>query len=235
MNQGWRWLAVGPVLIMILAFFLASQPASQGALTHVVTNKKMVAVTFDDGPSPQYTPMILKVLSQYHAHGTFFVLGHEAQRFPQLVSEITRQGSVIANHGWNHLNLHRMGALSLWNDAAKTTHYIESLGGHVAPFYRPPYGMISAALLKTFSEHGYTVVLWSIDTRDWARPGVGSIVNKVATQVKPGSIILLHDGGGNRSQTLTALNAILEQLTQMGYKMVTLSALVKAQNIPQAI
>ncbi|WP_028963559.1 polysaccharide deacetylase family protein [Sulfobacillus thermosulfidooxidans] len=236
MNQGWGWLVLSPVMIVVLAFFLVSQPASQGALTHVVTDKKVVAITFDDGPSPKYTPLILKTLSQYHAYGTFFVVGSEVKRFPGLVKDIARQGSAIADHGWSHLNLRRVGAQALWNDAAKTAQYVQSLGVPVVPFYRPPYGMVSTALLKTFGEHGYTVVLWSIDTRDWARPGIASIINKVATQVKPGSIILLHDGGGNRSQTVAALNAILEQLTQMGYKMVTLPTLVKEHHdAPKAI
>ncbi len=231
-----KWLLVGPIIIVTLAFWLVSQPASaQEPLRHVVTNKKVVALTFDDGPSPKYTLLILNTLSRYHAHATFFVIGSEAQHFPHLVSDIVKQGSIVANHGWSHLNVRREGARTLWADANKTAKYMASLNIAMIPFYRPPYGLVSSALLKTFSEQGYRVVLWSIDTKDWARPGVGSIIQHVTTQVKPGAIILMHDGGGNRSQTLTALNTILEQLTQMGYKAVTLPTLLKDGMSPAKI
>lgn len=232
--NGWRWLVISPFVLIALAFVLASQPVSQSILTHVPTEKKAVAITFDDGPSPKYTPLILKTLSQYHAHATFFVLGSEAQRYPDLVRAISRQGSAVASHGWQHLNLRRVGASALWLDASKSQDYVRSLGVDPSPFYRPPYGMVSQPMLQIFADHGYTVVLWSIDTRDWSRPGVASIINKVATEVKPGSIILLHDGGGNRSQTATALNAILEQLTQMGYQAVTLPQLVQYRSAPHS-
>ncbi|PSR37523.1 MAG: polysaccharide deacetylase family protein, partial [Sulfobacillus thermosulfidooxidans] len=145
------------------------------------------------------------------------------------VRDIARQGSAVANHGWQHLNLRRVGAAALWQDASKSQDFVRSLGVDPSLFYRPPYGLVSQPMIHLFADHGYTVVLWSIDTRDWARPGVGSIINKVATQVKPGSIILMHDGGGNRSQTATALNAILEQLKQMGYQAVTLPQLIQDQ------
>ncbi|MCL4494791.1 MAG: polysaccharide deacetylase family protein [Firmicutes bacterium] len=236
MNDSSRWLLLSPMIIIALAFWLVSQPTSvQGALIHVVTNKKIAALTFDDGPSPTYTPLILRTLSRYHAHATFFVVGREAQRFPYLVLDIAKQGSVVANHGWSHLNLRNEGATALWADADKTAQYITSLGISVVPFYRPPYGLVSHDLLKTFSEHGYRVVLWSIDTKDWTRPGVTSIIQHVRAQIKPGAIILMHDGGGNRSQTLVALNTILEQLTQMGYKIVTLPTLVKDSTSPPAL
>ena len=228
-----KWLLVGPIIIVTLAFWLVSQPASaQEPLRHVVTNKKVVALTFDDGPAPKYTLLILNTLSRYHAHATFFVVGSEAQRFPDLISAISKQGSVVANHGWSHLNLREKGANLLWADANRTARYITSLGVNAQAFYRPPYGLISPALLKIFGAHGYRVVLWSIDTKDWARPGVGSIVQHVTTEIKPGAIILMHDGGGNRSQTLTALTTILEQLKQMGYKAVTLPVLLQDSITP---
>ncbi len=231
--NGWRWFVLTPLVMIAGGYLFASQPAAHSALTHVITDKKLVALTFDDGPSPKYTPIILRTLTEFHDHATFFVVGSEAQRFPSLIPEIARQGSAIANHGWNHMNLRQSGAQALWEDARKSADFIRTLGVSPVPFYRPPYGYTSQPMLALFAEHGVSVVLWSIDTRDWSRPGIGSIINKVATQVKPGAIILMHDGGGNRTQTATALTAILEQLKQMGYKVVTLPQLIKDSTGPK--
>ncbi|PSR32935.1 MAG: polysaccharide deacetylase family protein [Sulfobacillus benefaciens] len=220
-----RWFVLSPVLLLVLSLWLVLAAPPVPALSRVNTQQRIVALTFDDGPSPQFTPKILSLLTQYHAKGTFFVLGSEAEKYPNLVKAIYQQGSLVANHGWGHLNLRRVGAARMWQDADKTGQLLRSLGISPAPYYRPPYGMTSQALLQLFEGHGYEVVLWSVDTRDWATPGVGSITEKIQRLIQPGAIILMHDGGGNRSQTVAALKWLLTKYTALGWHFVTLAQL----------
>lgn len=218
---------LAPLVALAAGFWLVvvSSPAPR-PVSHAVTGKKWLALTFDDGPSPANTPAILRLLTQYHAHATFFVLGSEAEKFPGLLHQIARQGSVVANHGWLHLNLRTVGAARMWGDAQKTASLLASLRVPQARIYRPPYGMTSPALIRLFAAHGYQVVLWSVDTRDWAAPGTAFIVRQVYREVKPGAIILMHDGGGSRAQTVDALATVLPALTQLGYRFVTLPQLL---------
>lgn len=224
-----RWATFwAPILILTLSFYLVqSSVISAQSLVRVPTTKKVVALTFDDGPSPIYTPKILHLLTQYHGHATFFVLGAEAKRFPQITRSVETQGSVLAIHGWRHLNLYRAGTKTLWHEAQRTYEFLKSLNLAPAKLYRPPYGNVSKPMVRLFEQHGYQVVLWSLDTRDWTRPGTSFIVSQVLNQVKPGSIILMHDGGGNRQQTVDALSTILKDLSQKGYQFVTIPALYR--------
>lgn len=221
------WTSGFAAIIVGLSVLLITPHPAQAPLPPVLASVKEVALTFDDGPSPAYTPQILALLRRYHAVATFFVLGSEAHRFPELVRTITEDGSVVANHGWQHLNLYRTGPAALWADAAKTQDFLRHLGVSPAPYYRPPYGNITPALTHLLRQHGYTVVLWSVDTRDWSLPGSSAITRRILTQVKPGAIILMHDGGGNRSQTVSALEAVLPVLSDEGYRFVTVPELAK--------
>jgi peptidoglycan/xylan/chitin deacetylase (PgdA/CDA1 family) len=187
----------------------------------------VIALTFDDGPSPQYTPKILQLLTRYHAHATFFVLGTEVTHFPNLARDIIKQGSVIANHGYDHVNFVHLGVVGTARDAEKLTALLNK--EHIAqvPFYRPPYGLSNRKLVAYMSKRGYTVTLWSIDTRDWAMPGASFITRRVLNEAAPGAIVLMHDSGGNRTQTIEALAAILPVLEAEGYQLVTLPQYVK--------
>ncbi|MCY0880846.1 MAG: polysaccharide deacetylase family protein [Firmicutes bacterium] len=229
----WRWpiWMASPLFILILAYGLtAKQPAASPSSHAVPTQKKVVALTFDDGPSKKFTPAFLQLLSRYHAHATFFVLGMQAVRYPSLIKAIAAQGSLVANHGWAHLNSKSHSAAVMWEDAQRTQRFVKSLGVTPTLYYRPPYGYVSGQLLDLFDRHGYRIVYWSIDPRDWARPGSQHIISTVLHSVQPGAIILLHDGGGNRMQTLEALQVILQQLSAQGYHCVTLTQLLKDQS-----
>ncbi len=187
----------------------------------------IIALTFDDGPSPQYTPEILKLLTRYHAHATFFVLGSQVAQFPNLARDIVKQGSVIANHGYNHVNYFRIGVVGVARDADRAETLLKKEKIPMAPFYRPPYGNSNTRLVSALSHEGYTVTLWSIDTCDWAMPGTTFITRKVLTNAQSGAIVLMHDSGGNRSQTVRALAAILPVLESEGYRFVTMPQYVR--------
>lgn len=193
----------------------------------LTTTPKVIALTFDDGPSPQYTPEILSLLTRYHAHATFFVLGSEVAHWPGIVKDIVKQGSAVANHGYVHVNYFRVGVSGVIQDMDRTAALLKKEKIPTVPFYRPPYGNSNKALVAALHQKGLTVALWSIDTRDWTSPGTSFITKRVLANARPGAIVLMHDSGGNRSQTVSALAAILPVLKSEGYQLVTLPQYVK--------
>lgn len=226
------WQAIG-ILALVAAFMVATrvvsapQEKAPTGPTPPSPVKKIIALTFDDGPSPTYTPQILSLLTRYHAHATFFVLGTEVRQWPNMVRDIVRQGSTIANHGYNHVNYYRVGVGGVVRDMNKTAALLKKERIPLAPFYRPPFGNSNKALVNAMSRHHLTLTLWSIDTRDWASPGTSFITKKVLANATSGAIVLMHDSGGHRTQTVQALAAILPVLEAEGYHFVTLPQYVK--------
>ena len=231
--RAYKWWETALVAALIGAFMATGTPPRQSIapatakLAAQRPNPHIIALTFDDGPSPQYTPEILKLLTRYHAHATFFVLGTEVEQFPGVVRDIVRQGSAVANHGFHHVNYFSVGVGGVLRDAARANALLKKEKIPAVPFYRPPFGNSNNRLVKAMSQAGYTLALWSIDTRDWAAPGTSFITRRVLKNAQPGAIVLMHDGGGNRSQTVNALAAILPVLESEGYRFVTLPQYVK--------
>ena len=185
-----------------------------------------VALTFDDGPNPPYTSQILATLQNYHVHATFFTVGGQIGAHPALVQQEADQENLVENHSWSHANFNILTTESMsWqltttNDAIhQTTHILPKL-------FRPPYGAYNQTALNIATSLNLTTVTWSVDPRDWTRPGTDAIVSRVVSQTQNGSIILMHDGGGDRSQTVAALPAIIEQLQQHGFCLVTVQQLL---------
>jgi peptidoglycan-N-acetylglucosamine deacetylase len=167
-----------------------------------------VYLTFDDGPS-QYTPAILNILRATHSTATFFELGFRQTEHPEEAAQIRAEGSSIGNHTYNHPNLTKLKPGQIqWQIAH----------GPQARCVRPPYGATNQTVRRILSQQGLRQVLWTIDTRDWTRPGTERII-KAATgpNVRAGSIVLLHDGGGDRTQTIAALPQIIASLQHQGY------------------
>lgn len=175
---------------------------------------KAVYLTFDDGPHPRNTPRILEILAEYDAKATFFVVGSHAQGRGALLKEIYDAGHAIGNHTWGH---RRLGAADWETFEAEVGATAAVLGGYGSRCLRPPYGDVGGALTANAAEAGYTLVYWSVDSLDWKNQDPESIANEVLRYVKPGSIVLLHDGGGSRAGTIAALEIILESLTAEGY------------------
>lgn len=228
-----KWRQAIGLLALVAAFMgvtrVVSAPQGKAPTgpTPAAPAKKIMALTFDDGPSPTYTPQILSLLTRYHAHATFFVLGTEVRQWPNIVKDIVRQGSTVANHGYSHVNYYRVGVGGVIRDMDKTTALLKKEHIPLSPFYRPPYGNSNQALVNALSQQHLTVTLWSIDTRDWASPGTSFITKKVLANATSGAIVLMHDSGGNRTQTVQALAAILPVLEAEGYHFVTLPQYVK--------
>ncbi|MFJ9121893.1 polysaccharide deacetylase family protein [Streptomyces sp. NPDC102394] len=179
-----------------------------------------IALTFDDGPHPDNTPRVLSALRKHKVQATFFVIGENAAAFPQLVHAIAADGHVIGNHSYTHPQLTRLSADRVKDELGRTSDVIDRILGSPPQWCRAPYGDWDTASLKICAELEMEPLGWSIDTLDWARPGVTSIEDAVTRNIRPGSIILQHDGGGDRSQTVRAVTDYLPRLLDDGYRFV---------------
>ena len=216
--------------ILLLGLLLLTVPRARGApaISRVPTYERLAALTFDDGPQNPYTSQILALLVHAHAQGTFFVLGDKVAKDPGALLAEARDGMEIALHGMTHLNLYRVGAAAMTSDAVRELVYLHTFVPKARIIaFRPPYGYQSPALKRSLFAAHLELVLWDVDTRDWTRPGVSSIVSTVERLTRPGSIILFHDGGGNRSQTVLALRDLLPWFHAHHYRLVTISALLR--------
>jgi peptidoglycan-N-acetylglucosamine deacetylase len=171
-------------------------------------NKKVLFLTFDDGPDPVWTPQVLAVLARYDAHATFFELGAMQAAHPGLREQVLAAGNTIGSHSITHPELTVVSP-------AKRRH--EIFDGPPSNCFRPPYGATNAKVRADIRAAGMVQVLWDVDPRDWARPGTQAIVQNILTHAHNHNIILMHDGGGDRSQTVAALDTVLSLLKAQGY------------------
>jgi len=196
-------------------------------LVSVPVAVRALALTFDDGPSPLYTPAVLALLQQHRARATFFVIGQELVRYPQIARQAAVAGMELGNHGFNHLALTGLDPTAIRAEAAPVERELTAITGSRPTLYRLPQGRGDARALRALADLGYTVVSWSIDPRDWAGGTAASIAALVGRQARPGSIVLLHDGGGDRSATVGAVRLLLPALAAQGYRIVTVSQLLE--------
>lgn len=194
------------------------------------TEEKVVALTFDDGPHPKYTAEILDLLASYNAKATFFIVGENAEKKPELILRQYNEGHEIANHTYTHPLKTTLPKLEV--EIKKTNDLIYSITGYYPELFRPVEGQYTDSMVQSVVKNGYKVIMWSWhqDTEDWKNPGVHRIVKTVLKGIKPGNVILFHDGGGNRSQTVKALEKILPELQKQGYEFVTITELLKMQD-----
>jgi peptidoglycan/xylan/chitin deacetylase (PgdA/CDA1 family) len=190
------------------------QPATEAATP--VSSEKVIHITFDDGPTaPEWTPQVLDVLAEHNAQATFFVLGLNARRYPELIDAEYQANHVVANHTLDHRSLSGIGREAFLQEILVTQ---EILGDRGVRCLRPPYGATDSYTRARAAELGYRIVMWDIDTEDWRRPGPQVIADEVLDKAFPGAVVLMHDGGGDRSETIEALKAILDQLGDQGYR-----------------
>ena len=185
-----------------------------------------IALTFDDGPNPYYTPQVLAVLQRYGIKATFFDVGYLIADFPNIVRQEHNQGNIVANHSWSHPVLTNFSAQGIQSQLTSTTNIIQATIGVRPTFFRPPYGAINTQVLAQARNLHYTTVMWDGSAEDWELPGVSTIVNKTLYYAHDGAILLLHDGGGNRAETVAALPIIISTLQSRGFKFVTVQQLV---------
>ncbi|MEO6629900.1 MAG: polysaccharide deacetylase family protein, partial [Aquihabitans sp.] len=184
---------------------------------------KLVALTFDDGPDPRWTPQILSVLAKHDVKATFFVVGFQVRAHPELVRQEVAAGHHVATHTVDHTNLLTLGAAAQQRQIVDSRRQIEAIAGAGSVrCFRPPYGNHNATTDRIAREQGLATILWSRDGRDWARPGVDTIVaGNLSTRYDGGrAVILLHDSGTDRTQTVAALDRLIPTLKAQGYRFV---------------
>jgi peptidoglycan/xylan/chitin deacetylase (PgdA/CDA1 family) len=192
-----------------------------------------VALTFDDGPDPRFTPQVLDVLDQYNVPATFFVMGARAEAYPDLLRRMQEEGHVVGNHTYWHPNLVEQADIeTLEREVAQTEEVIENILGYRTSLFRAPYGFLYNELVEKLAEMNYTVVGWNVDSLDWRELGAEDTAANVLSNMEPGSIILMHDGGhweSDRTSTIESLHQIIPQLQAQGFEFTTVPDLL---NIP---
>ncbi|MCY1136371.1 polysaccharide deacetylase family protein [Actinoplanes sp. Pm04-4] len=181
---------------------------------------KVVALTFDDGPHPAYTPQVLKLLRKHHIKATFFVIGQQAAAHPDLVRAIIDDGHMVGTHTWSHADLHRLPAGRVRSEVGRTVENVARTTGRIPNLFRAPYGSWSRTVFEVCAALGQTSIAWDVDPRDWDDPGASRIRSRILAQVGHRSIVLTHDGGGDRSPTVQALRSVLPVLLDSGYRFV---------------
>lgn len=198
--------------------------------------KKLICLTFDDGPAPSYTEKYLEILNQYGIKATFFNLGSEVEAYPELSKKIIEQGSEVMSHTYQHQQLSTLDATSLQSEFSNAFTDIKDAIGVSTTCFRPPYGDFTNDCWVNSGGLASVSVLWNLDSEDWRRAGVDSIVEKSTAGAFSGAIILMHDGGGNRDMDVEALPRIIEKLQAEGYEFVTVTDLMKSDSsIPEDI
>ncbi len=201
------------------------------------SQEKVIALTFDDGPLPENTPQILEILKNNNIKATFFVVGRMVKEYPQLLQAVVKDGHAIGNHTWSHSyqNFSLDGAAS---EIDRTDAIIYEATGVKTFLFRPPGGFLHNGVADYAKKQNHAIVMWSADSNDYRRPPVDTFLNTVMREAGPGGIVLMHDGGGDRSQTVAALPQLIAELKDKGYKFVTLPELLKmaekAQKSPVA-
>ena len=196
---------------------LAVARRSELPLRTIDDGSKAIALTIDDGPDPVYTPQVLALLARYRVTATFSMIGIEVQAHPAVAREVAAAGHLIVNHTWTHLNLAWLPPAVVTEQMSRATGAIHDATGRIPGLFRAPYGAWSPFVLSQCARTGMEPLGWSVDPRDWSRPGVPSIVTNIMRNTRTGSIILEHDGGGNRSQTVAALKIVIPRLLAAGY------------------
>lgn len=186
--------------------------------------RKAVAIGFDDGPWSD-TPAFLRMLEREHAPATFFMVGDQVtEHYRVTLRRELRDGDALGDHTWNHADLPRTGNLGFEIESARQAIFRQT--GYRTCVFRPPYGAYDQAVVDTARRHGMATVLWNVDPTDWGLPGTAAIEQRVLAQVQPGSIIISHDGGGPRGETLAAYPHIIHALRHRGYRIETIPQLL---------
>ncbi len=191
--------------------------------------KKVIALTFDDGPWPNTTAKVLDILKKNRIKSTFFVVGQNVKNYPDLTKQIVADGHIIANHTWHHW-YHQMNAQAAAYEVANTGDIIYQTTGVRTSLFRPPGGIMNNGVAAYAKNNKYAVIMWSADSMDYSRPAVPRLMNNIFREAKPGGIVLMHDGGGDRSNTVKALPEIINRFRKQGYEFVTVPELLEMQD-----
>ncbi len=214
--------------IMMIRFSMTGHGISQygNVYCRSTASGGKIALTFDDGPHPRYTKEILSILEEYGVVATFFVIGVNAVNYPTALAELVDSGCEIGNHTFSHKSLNKMNENEIKKEILDCEEILFELTGSRPKVFRPPQGIVPASLGGIVQEAHYNVVLWSIDTRDWAMNPSDQIVQTVLRDLKGGDIILMHDYVSGGNTTCDALRKLIPAILERGYEFVTVSEMI---------
>ena len=213
--------------VLVAAFPVNAQEGNRAVYSSNSKEKKKIALTFDDGPHPKNTPKILSILEENGVKATFFVIGVNAKNYPEALSLVSEKGHEIGNHTYSHGIVRGKPLKSVAREVIDAEDEIKNQTGISTNLLRPPCGLYDDTTVSFAQENGYKIVLWNIDTLDWAHSSVSDIVSTVTGGVKGGDIILFHDYISGENNTFEALKQIIPMLKSRGYEFVTVSELLQ--------
>jgi peptidoglycan/xylan/chitin deacetylase (PgdA/CDA1 family) len=218
-------------------FFDQAVIVRKGTIYKVDVSEKIVALTFDDGPSPVWTPQILDALKKADVKATFFMIGEYVEKYPRIAKRVVEEGHEIGNHSYDHHVLIYYKMKDLEKEILDAERVIRDVTGQTTHYFRPPKAWITNKEKEKIKEMGYETVLWTLNSKDWVTFDDKYIVKFLVGHVRPGDIILFHDGGGvfsteggNRSETVKTIPQLVEKLRAEGYRFVTVTELLRMQN-----
>lgn len=213
----------------------ASRTVIDAGDTMIVTRRaaargdKLVALTFDDGPSPGSTEKILKILKHEDVHATFFMIGRAVRKYPRLASKVATEGHLVGSHSFTHPELTKLKAPAIRKEIGSAIDAITGATGVRPVWFRPPYGAVNGTVRAQARGLNAKIAMWDIDSLDWTKPGVHKLYRNAVRSTTTGDVVLMHDGGGDRKQTAEALPIIIRDLRSKGFSFVTLDELAAAK------
>jgi len=230
------FLFIGAGILWFCVFFDQAILTRRGTLYRVKTDKRKIALTFDDGPSPIWTSQILYELKKEGIKATFFMSGRHVKMYPEVARKVAEEGHEIENHGYAHNVLLYYRQEEIEEEIKYTEHIIQQVTGRITKYFRPPKAWLLGGIKEKIKDLGYNVVLWSLNSKDWVTFDARRIVNVISRRIKNGDILLFHDSGGvfkteggDRSQTVAAIPLLVRELDKKGFEFVTVDQLVKGE------
>jgi len=232
-------LVCGAILFVLFCIFFDEVLfVRKNTIYHVDTPAKIIALTFDDGPSPEWTPRLLWEMKKQGAKATFFLLGKHVQAYPQIARMIVAQGCEVGNHTFSHQVIMNLNFEKLKDEIKSAEKAIKDATGVTPVLFRPPKGWVTDKDKKRINQLGYETILWSLNSKDWVTFDDKYIVRFILDRIRPGDIILFHDSGGvfgseggNREETVRAVRRLLEKLKERGYIVTTVSELLASRKL----
>ena len=223
-----RKALIAAILSLFALSALSGTPTGASDVIYsCAVRERKIALTFDDGPHPTHTDEILDILSEYHVKATFFLVGENAEWYPEIVEREARERHELGNHSYSHADLGRASGETVCREIDRCEEAIWENFEYRTHLLRPPGGCCGDTLAKAAADRDYTLVCWSVDTRDWTHPPIERIVKNVLVHVESGDILLFHDYIAGDSPTPAALRILIPKLLAEGYEFVTVSELLE--------
>lgn len=226
------WVVIAGLILAAVLVLRAPAMKYAFGVNRALTKQKVIALTYDDGPLPPYTLDLLDTLDRYQAKATFFEIGEQIKAHPAVTQAVIDRGHEVANHSFSHPSMVFKSPQFNRAEIEATDQLLQSLGARGTIHFRPPWGRRLLLLPFQMWQMGKKLIMWDLDSEDYRDDrSPDDIARRVIERARPGSIVVMHDGGGDRSRTVAATELILSTLTQRGYRFQTVSELIQGVRV----